>query len=139
MKILVLGQSGSSGDRNDGVAWPTVFRDKVEAATSRPIELEHTMFYPTGDGAPDIAEKRVADAEPDLVIVPVGAWPFSVKFVWLRVECRFGKRTGRWFLGAEDAINGATYERGSLRQATNRALRWTVGKEAIGGRALLHP
>lgn len=107
-------------------------RDHIAARTDEPVDLEHTFFLPTGDRAAHIAGRRVREGRPDVVIIPVGAWLFTAEFVWLRIQRLFGKRAGRWARGIEEAFHGATYERGRVRQATNRALRWTAHK-VIGG------
>ena len=138
MKILVLGESDTSGSRTGGISWPGVLQERLEAAGEL-VAMDHATFIPTGERAPDIAAKRVAEHQPDLVLLPVGAWAFTTTFVWLRVQRLFGERAGRWFRDMEQAVDGATYEKGSLRGRLNRFLRAAahrlIGAEAITTRA----
>ncbi len=96
------------------------------------MKLEQATFIPTGERAPGFALRKVAEGKPDLVAMPIGAWLFNTPFVWLRVQRFFGQRAGRWFRGVEQAVDGATYERGRVRAWVNRALRGTAHR-ILGG------
>jgi hypothetical protein len=81
MKILVLGDSGSSGAFNDGRSWAEVMRRHLSEEIGGPVEVEHETFVASGERAPGIAAKRVTEHDPDLVLLTVANYVFSVPFV----------------------------------------------------------
>lgn len=135
MKILVLGDSSSSGTLSDGPPWTEVMRDLLAEEFGESIEIEQKIFVATGEKAAGIAAIAVAEHEPDLVVLTVGNYVFTAPFVWLRVRRLFGRRVGYWFRDIEQSINSATYEKGRVRQRVNRALR-AVAHRVIGAETI---
>ena len=135
VKILVLGNSGTSGQLTGGTSWTRVFGDCISEQRGTPVHEEQSAFVPTGSRAPEIAAKSVADSEPDLVIVPVSNYVFSAKFVWVRIQRLLGRRAGRWFRGIEQSFNDQTYDKGRLRHRLNMTLR-KVAHRLVGAEAL---
>ena len=131
VKILILGDSGSSGVLTGGVSWTDILRDRVSGLAGEDVETKHSTFVPTGERAPGIAAARVEEHHPDVVVVPVGNYVFSAPFVWLRVQRLFGRRAGRWFRGIEQRVESVTYEKGNFRQRVNSGLR-ALAQKVIG-------
>lgn len=106
--------------------------DLLSERLGQQVELEHKRFVPTGSRAAEIAVDSVTKYQPDLVLLTVGNYVFSVRFVWLRVRRLFGRRAGRWFRNMEEKINAATYDRGHFRGQVNASLR-RIAHLLIGG------
>ncbi len=49
MKILFLGDSGGSGNLNDGPTWTEVMRELLAEEFNEPVEVEHKIFIATGE------------------------------------------------------------------------------------------
>lgn len=135
MKILFLGDSGGSGNLNDGPTWTEVMRELLAEEFHEPVEVEHKIFIATGEKAASIAVKAVEKHEPDLVVLTIGPYVFSTPFVWLRVRRLFGRRVGHWFRDIEQSFNSVTYEKGRVRQRINRVLR-AVAHKVIGAETI---
>ncbi len=127
----MLGESESLGSQTGGVSWATVMRDRMAAELNAPVEFVHTTFIPTGERAAGIAARRVEEHKPDLVVVPVGIFPYLLGFVWLKVERLFGQRAGHWFQLLEETVNDTTYGKGTIRRRFNTGLRM-VARAVIG-------
>jgi hypothetical protein len=132
MKVLVLGDSGSAGIANKGASMTTVFCDQLAAASEDPVSMEHATFIATGERAIDRAKGRVEEHRPDLVIMVVGPYLFTTKFVWIRVERLFGKRVGGWFRTSERQFNSRARRSGRVLQRVNATAKKLAGK-VIGG------
>ncbi|MEX0784157.1 MAG: hypothetical protein WD557_16060 [Dehalococcoidia bacterium] len=126
MKIQLLGNSDTSGAFFDGKTWAGHVRDGMSVTLSREVKWREVGFSALGPTAPAFAEKKVREWDPDIVILPVGTFPFSVTFVWKRVEQLFGKRAGRWYRNMENRFDNSTRARGSLPNRANSAGRSLV-------------
>jgi hypothetical protein len=68
--------------------------------------------------------------EPDIVILPLGTFSFTVGLVWLRVEATLGKRAAAWYRKVEALVDRRTRSNGRLGRANlalKRAARRTLG------------
>ena len=126
MRVLVLGDSDSSGAFRPGVTWSNVFREQLGERLGHEVELTEVRFGVLSPTAASQAEARVRDLEPDLVILPVSAYLFGMGFVWKRVERLFGKRPARWYRKLEARFDSSTRGRGSARDRANRAARRAI-------------
>ncbi len=135
MKMLVLGNSDTSGQFAAGETWVQILADGLGAGLGRPLEVRQVGFVLLSPASAAYAEREVGDFEPDLVILPVGTAMFTVGFVWKRVETLFGKRAARWFRRTEDRFDAGTRDRGRLRGGVNAAARKTL-RRVIGTQPL---
>ncbi|MGH2608515.1 MAG: hypothetical protein ACRDHF_05445 [Tepidiformaceae bacterium] len=126
MKILVLGNSDTAGVFSGGKTWSAIVADGLAERRDEPVELHEIGFSVLGPTAAPYAERKVRELEPELVILPVGTFAFTIGFVWKRVERLFGKRAGRRYKRLEDRFDASTRGRGTLRDGINRAGRATV-------------
>lgn len=135
MKVLVLGNSDTSGLFSGGKTWTAIVQERLAERLGLPVELRETRFSVLGDTAAAYAENKVREFDPDLVIFPVGTFPFTIGFVWKRVERLFGKRAGRWYKRIEDSFDAKTRAKGSFRDRLNRtartAVRRTIGVQPL--------
>jgi len=138
VNVLVLGDSDSSGEFSDGTPWPVLVEQRLAAASEQPSKVTTLAFSPLGAGSPDYAVRKVREHSPDAVIIAVGSFWFTAKFVWLRVEHVFGKRAGRWYQELEHGFERRTAGKGGLAGRANSAARWLVprilGKSAYSSR-----
>ncbi len=123
VKILVLGNSDTEGLMSGGKTWTAVARDSIEDALGEPVTLHETRFFLSAAGAPEFAERKVREAQAELVILPVGTFSFTVGFVWVRVRDLFGERAGARYRRWEEAFDVKTLHRGPALSALNRAGR----------------
>ena len=128
MKILVLGDSDMSGRFSDGVTWPALLGESLEAAGYSDVAMTMTPFSAATASAKGYAERKIAESSPDLVLLVLGSFPFTAKFVWLRIERLLGKRAGRWYKAIEDSFDDSTRQRSAGRGSINRAAHWLVPK-----------
>jgi hypothetical protein len=70
MKILLLGNSDTSGAFFDGKTWTGYVRDGMAAALGRDVELRELGFSALGPTASAFAEKKVRELDPDIVLLP---------------------------------------------------------------------
>lgn len=138
MKILVLGDSDTSGRQIGGEPWPELLRSDLQAGRG-PVELVSVAFSPASPNAAAYCEKKVLEHKPDAVVLVIASFPFVAKFVWLRVEHLLGKRAGRWYKRIEDRFDSSTRGGGSVGKAANRTGRALVprvlGRSSYASRA----
>lgn len=134
MKLLVLGNSDTSGMFTTGQTWTQMVAQGLRERGDD-VELRETGFVVLGPASAEHAERKVREFEPDLVLLPVGTAMFTVGFVWKRVETLFGKRAARWYKQAEDGFDGRTRAMGSVRDRANvvarKTLRRIVGTQTM--------
>lgn len=126
MKVLALGNSDSLGAHVTGPIWSEVARARLEAEMSEDVTFENIPYSVTGTTAVSYAERKIAEFEPDVVVLPVASYQFTAGFTWVRVQRLFGVRAGRWYRNLEERFEKQTRGRGSLGDGLNRIARATV-------------
>jgi hypothetical protein len=138
VKVLVLGDSDSSGSFSGERTWTDGVRDGLQAERGDAVTLESIAFSALPPTAAPYAERKLRQLEPDLVIMPVGSFLFTAGFVWVRVRRLFGDRAGRWYRAMEEHWDKQTRDRGRLRSALNRhsrsAVRVVLGTQPLSTR-----
>src|SRR6185436_9071833 len=84
--ILVLGNSDTRGDFAAGETWPGVAAAIVQAATGEPANVTERGYSATRPEAAAFAEASARELRPDIVVIPLGTFAFTVGFTWVRVE-----------------------------------------------------
>lgn len=140
MKILVLGNSDTAGTLAGARTWPQVASDLLSAQGVAVTEINEIRFSAVGERAAEFAERKVREFEPDLVILPIGTFAYTVGFVWVQVRERFGVRAATLYRRLEGGFerhtgSGGGGSRTSTRSAINRAGRRLV-RAVIGTRPL---
>lgn len=135
VKVLVLGDSDSSGRHTGGQSWPELLGESLSRQGDGPAEVLSTTFSVLPETAPEFARKKVEATAPDAVVIVLGSWPFTASFVWLRLQQLFGKRVGRWYRGIEERFDARTRDEagapGRLNAFSRRVLRRVVGTKAF--------
>lgn len=138
MKVLVLGDSDSSGSFTGERTWTDGVREGLQAGQAGEVTLESITFSALPPTAASYAERKLHQLEPDLVIMPVGSFLFTAGFVWVRVRRLLGDRAGRWYRAMEERWDSQTRDRGHVRGALNRysrtAVRLIVGTQPLSTR-----
>ena len=138
MKVLALGNSDSRGDRITGRTWSDIARHDLGARLASPLVFENIPYSVIGPTAVAYAERKLAEAEPDVVVLPLGSYLFTAGFTWVRVQRLFGQRAGRWYRRIEERFDRETRERGSVGDGVNRfarvVLRRVVGTQPMATR-----
>jgi lysophospholipase L1-like esterase len=138
VKVLVLGDSDSSGSFSGERTWTDGVRDGLQAERGDDVMLESIAFSALPPTAAPYAERKLRQLEPDLVILPVGSFLFTAGFVWVRVRRLFGDRAGRWYRAMEERWDRQTRDRGRIRSALNRysrtAVRLVIGTQPLSTR-----
>jgi lysophospholipase L1-like esterase len=134
VKILVLGNSDTDGSfAEPHTLWPEAARRVAERELGEAVELTEARFAAAVAGADAYAERRVREAAPDVVILPMGTFAFSVGFVSVRVRARYGKRAGDWYKRLEDALDRRTRRKGGRPgrggMLARRAARRIIGTQ----------
>lgn len=124
MKILVLGDSDTSGRFSGGRSWPQLLLSMLEAERKEHVELTSVGLSVVNEsGAPYVA-RRVEEVNPDVVVLVLGSLGFTAKFTWLGVQRVFGKRAGRWYRRIEEGFDAGTRDGTGKPQRINVAARW---------------
>ncbi len=131
MKVLLLGNSDTAGLYTPGDAWPALVSSAIESRIGEPVTWEETRFSVLFDNAPRLAEDRVREADPDIVILPVVSFQMNVAFVWPRIRRLFGQRAGRRWRRWEERFDTRTRDKGRVSKAMNRAAR-AITRRLIG-------
>ena len=126
MNILVLGDSDISGRFSEGVTWPRLLAESLKGDGNTEAVVTAIPFSAASPSAADYARKKVAEVSPELVIMVLGSYPFTAKFVWLRMERMLGKRAGNWYKALEDGFEDRTRDRSGGRDLLNRVARRVV-------------
>lgn len=138
MRVLVLGNSDTSGRFRPGPTWATMVADGLRQRLDADVELVNHGLTIVDSASAAYAERRVREVEPDLVLLPFGTMAFTVPFVWKRVERFLGKRAGRRYRRFEASFERTTREKGRARDAfyrgAKRAVHLTIGAEPLSTR-----
>ena len=134
MRILVLGNSDTRGDFAAGATWPEVARASL-SANGDDVVLHEERFSALTPTAAEYARRKVAEFEPDIVVVPLGTFAFSVGFTWVRVQRLFGQRIADRYRRAEEAFDTHTRPAGQAPGRLNNAAR-RITRRIIGARPL---
>jgi len=135
MQILVLGNSDTRGDFAAGQTWPWVAAAVLEADDGSPVSVVERGYSATRPEAAAYAETVARELRPDVVVVPLGTFAFTVGFTWVRVQRLFGKRVARWYRKTEAAVD--VHTRDTARQpnrlgsAARTMMRRTVGTQPM--------
>ena len=130
MKVLVLGNSDTAGAFHGGRLWTDIVRDGL--AEHRGLTaFEEMNLLVVSPRAPSAVEARVRHFQPDLVIMPIGSFVWSVTFVSMRVRKLMGRRVGGIYRRAESAFDARTRRKGTARDRANRVTR-AVARRLIG-------
>jgi lysophospholipase L1-like esterase len=92
-------------------------------------------FLVISRNAADRVEARVRTSAPDLVLMPVGSYLWTVGFVAKRVRRLAGDRIGSIYKRLEDRFDAGTRRRGAVPNGMNRGAR-TVARRVIGASPL---
>jgi hypothetical protein len=140
MRILVLGNSDTNASFSGGEAWTEVAREAIASADAG-TTLTELPFSALGAGAPNYAERKLREVQPDVVILPLGTFAFTVGFVWVRVRSLFGERAARWYKRLEDDFERRTRKPGDvgslLNRGARRAVRALIGTQPLTTREAL--
>lgn len=134
MEILLLGDSDTAGMRIAGTSWPELLKADLESDGSRVVTIRTVMFTPVPASAAAYAERRARERNVDVIILPVSAWGFTLRFVEYRVQRLLGRRLARWYKRVEWRFDRATSARGRPLGRMNRAGR-RLARTLIGARA----
>jgi len=132
MKVLLFGDSNTSGAFMHGKTWVDRFAEEMQARRDEPVEVVQKALHVERPGTVSYAETKLSEDRPDLVIVPASSYQFQAPLVWVRVERVFGKRAGDSFHKMERNLDSTTRHRGRVKErftSTMRALAQTL----IGG------
>ena len=135
-RLFIAGHS-DSGDSflaPGELPWPERTRAWLEATSGGPVELSSARFAAIGPGAADYLLRKVEEAAPDIVVLPLGAYVCTVATVTESVRARFGNRAARLFQRSESKFQART-RRGRLRVRANRAAQ-KAARRLLGARTL---
>ena len=91
MKVLLLGNSQDTGEWFDGgKKRHEIVAERLEQEFGQPVEFVLRSFWPT-DRMPELVERWVTEASPDMVYVNVTAFPFAYESLPLRAKRIFGR------------------------------------------------
>lgn len=141
MEILVLGNSDTQGRFVDGPTWSAVLRDALAAALNEPVSVTEIAFSAVSASGAAFAERKARELRPDVVVLPLGTFAFTVGFTWKRIERLFGKRIGARFRHAEEVFDRRTRESGDephrMNRVARKAIRRLVGTQPLISQAAL--
>ena len=139
MKLLVLGTSDSDGSTlsSPDLAWPWLIASEFRSDSSQCL-VKHMRFYATAPGALDYVDRQLREADPDVVVLSVTLYAFSVRTVANHVRRLAGPRAGDWTAATVRRFDRATgagqrgpgADRGWLQRLNHlahRGARWTIG------------
>ncbi len=135
MKILLLGNSDTQGIFVDGPTWAGVLREVLANDLGTEVTVTEVKFSAVSPAGPAYAERKVRELQPDLVVLPLGTFAFTVGFSWKRIERLFGERMGARYRRAEEAFDKRTRQAGDEPPRFNRAARKFV-RRLIGTQPL---
>lgn len=126
VKILVLGDSDSSGRHTGGLSWPEMLKESLTQKTGAEVELVSSAFSIVPATADEYAKGKMQDVEPDVVVLIIGTFTFTAGVTWLRVQQLFGKRAGRWYRSIEERFDSNTRDDAGKPGRMNVMARATV-------------
>jgi lysophospholipase L1-like esterase len=133
-RVLVLGNSDTRGEFAPAPTWTQVARERLNA-DGPDYDFVERSFSPLGDSAPAFVQRLVSEHQPDLVVLPLGTFLFTVGFTWPRVRKLFGARMANRYRKAEEAFDTKTRSTGEqpgrLNTLGRRAARRALGTQPI--------
>ncbi|MEX2080865.1 MAG: GDSL-type esterase/lipase family protein [Dehalococcoidia bacterium] len=135
MKVLVLGNSDTEGLAPGQPTWTRIAAQALGDAIGQPVDVQEVRFAVSTSTAAEFGARKVREAAPDLVIMPVGTFQFTVGFVWLRVRQLLGNRAGEWYRRLEVRLDSGTRGKGPIRDLLNRGGR-KFARTVIGTRPI---
>lgn len=130
MNVLVLGNSDTAAIHSGARVWTRIVRDGLAERVGG-VDWQDMTLLVTARTAPARIEARVRDFEPDLVIMPVGTYLWTVGFVAMRVRRLAGGRVSSAYKRLEEQFDAGTRRKGVARDRVNRAAR-AVAHRTIG-------
>lgn len=138
MRCLVLGHSGTAGFglQSPAQTWPAVLGNLLTGSGDEAWIVSAIPLFPVGDRAVDYAIRRVQEIEPDMVVLPLNAYPCAVPVVSASVRHRFGTRAERLYMRLERAVEQGLGKRdggkgAALRTVGQRWARLVLGTQAM--------
>lgn len=129
VRVLIFSNSDVVGSFVGGEGWGTMLAQGGDAA----LEVSMVPFFPGAPTAAAYAAKKVAEFEPDLVVLPVGGYGFTSGYVEFRVKRLFGRRVSAGYKAVERWFDRKTRPEGGLPRGVNAfartVLRHTIGTE----------
>ncbi len=137
--LLVLGTSDSDGSQLQAreLAWPWLIAAQM-GSEEAPVEVVHKRFYATAPGALPYLERQLANERPEIVILSITLYAFSVKTVANRLRHVAGNRVGDWaeqrfrWFDAKTGSRGRRAERGASALARVNRTAHRVARSVIG-------
>jgi hypothetical protein len=130
LRVLVLGNSDTRGEFAPGPTWTQIAQSRLPSD-----EFVERGFSPIGETAPAFVERLVQQHEPDLVVLPLGTFLFTVAFTWPRVRRLLGSRLASRYRQAEEAFDAKTRPVGEppgrLNTFARRSARRLLGTRPI--------
>ncbi len=135
-RLFVAGHSDSDGRHlaSGTPPWPERSRAWLEQTTGRPAELHTRPFAAMGPRAVSYLLDAIRTVEPDIAIIPLGAYVCTVGLVSESVRARFGARAHRLYLSTEKGFEARTAEgrmAGFVQRGGRRAARAVLGTRTL--------
>ncbi len=131
MEVLVLSNSDTTGKMVAGTTWTARLAAAIAEETGEVPSVREVPFAPVGGGAASYAAKKLIGADPDVAVVPIGTYAFSIGFVSKRIERLFGRRAADWYRRREYRFDNATRDAGTARRSLNHLAR-RVARRTVG-------
>lgn len=127
-RVLLFSHSDAEGRFSGGRGWGTMLGER-EAE----VALVSVDFFAGAPSSAAYAARKVAEHEPDVIVLPLGTYGFAMEYVELRIRRLLGERAGRLYKRAEVKFDHATRQRDREPRRFNRwarrLLRSTIGAE----------
>ena len=132
----MLSNSDAAGALTGGVGWATLLEDPAAG-----VEVVQAPFFPGGSSAAAYAARKTEQVAPDVVVVPMGTYGFTMRYVEYRVRKLLGRRLAARYKRAERSFDSRTREASEppagLNALARRTLRRTIGASpAVSQRAM---
>ena len=124
IRLFIAGHSDSDDTYLPAgvLPWPERLRLWIESESGQECERSGVRFAPVGPRAVSYLMDAVSAAQPDILILPFGAYVFTIGTVEESVRQRFGVRARDLYLKAEQRFQRAT-ETSPPRVRVNKAGR----------------
>ena len=125
MRILIFGHSDTAGFglRDPGQAWPRLLEAGLRTAGLADAEVVHRRFNILRPGPVGYIDSQVGMLNPDVFVLPLTGYTFSLPLVSVSVRRRFGASAERLYLRFEAAVSEALTPEGQLKRRTNALAR----------------
>lgn len=134
LKLMVLGNSDSAGLvlESPEDAWPSLLVRDLEAHVGRPVEFVHQRVMVHVPGVVDHVMQRVEAADPDVVILALTIYSFTVSMPELRLRQQNRSRMARWYVRAAHRTEQAGPLGRMARQVGQGLARRVIGGGTYG-------